>query len=127
MLTPVLLMLAPPTLAERKAILDAFRPTVSRALRKKPFKFVVRHLGTGKGWAFLDATIVGPNGKPISFAGTEHAQDERDGMVSNAVSALLRWNGKRWTLIDHALFPTDVPWDGWWNQYAAPRSIFPKF
>jgi hypothetical protein len=127
MIPAILVLLAPPTPAERKAILDAFRPTVEQALGGKRVKFVVRHLGVEKGWAFLDATVVQPNGRELSFVGTPLAEEAREGMLDDGAVALLRKVGKRWKLIDHALFPTDVPWEPWIKQYAAPRSVYPKF
>jgi hypothetical protein len=126
-LIPAALALASgPTPAERRAILDAFRPTVQRALGGRRIKFVVNHLGAEKGWAFLEATVVRPDGRPISFVGTPLADAAEAGAVDPGVCALLRRKGKRWVIVDQALFPTDVPWEPWMKRYAAPRSVYPK-
>ncbi|MGV3616452.1 MAG: hypothetical protein ACO1SV_14070 [Fimbriimonas sp.] len=127
MLPATILLLAPPGPADRKAILDAFRPTVERALKGKRVKFVVRHLGIAQGWAFLDAEVVQPNGRPLSFKGTPLEEEAREGFLDDGAVALLRKEGKRWKVVDHALFPTDVPWEPWIKQYKAPRSVYPKF
>ena len=121
------LLLAPPNPSERKAILDAVRPVVEATLRGQKIKFVVRHIGIERDWAFLDAQPVLANGKRIDFRRSDFAEAARDGMVDDGVVALLRKKKGRWRIVDHALFPTDVPWEPWGKQYGAPKGIFPHY
>jgi hypothetical protein len=76
-------------------------------------------------WAFADVAPRTPAGKPIDFRKTRHAERLRLGMLDDdTVFALLRRNGRRWKVVTFAVGPTDVAWDGWDEDFGAPKSLF---
>lgn len=119
----ILASTAPVSGAERIAILDAARQPVVRQL-SKPVKFLVRTLNRDGDWAFLIATMQDDRGRPISYAGTPLASAEAEGMISKDYVALLQRSGGRWRVIDQAVGPTDVAWEGWAARYGAPAGLF---
>jgi len=118
--------LAAPTVedrAMRTALLDVARKPVSAALGK-PVLFKVRQLRSAGRWAFLLADMEERSGAPLSYAGTPRADAAAHGMVSHAYAALLRQEAKGWTVVAHAIGPTDVAWENWSEDYGAPESLF---
>jgi hypothetical protein len=118
--------LAAPTVedhATRTALLDVARKPVSAALGK-PVLFKVRHLRSAGRWAFLLADMQERSGEPLSYAGTPRADAAAHGMVSRVYAALLRDQAKGWTVVAHAIGPTDVAWENWSEDYGAPESLF---
>ena len=104
---------------QRRAILDAWRPPIERALRG-PVEFVVRTIRVQSGWALVIADPQRPGGGAIDGRRYFPADDWEfmDGLTVNGV---LRLSGGRWRLVDHAIGPTDV----WYCDPAlgAPRSL----
>ena len=90
--------------AQRRAILDALRPPVERALGG-PVEFVVGRLDVRDGWALVFADPQRPGGGRID--GRRHFPnfDDMDGLD---VSAILRFRQGRWRLVGHAIGATDV-------------------
>jgi hypothetical protein len=109
--------------ATRTALLDTARQPVSEALGK-PILFKVRALRAAGRWAFLLADMEERNGSPLSYAGTSRAEAAAHGMISRTYAALLRQDGGHWTIVDTAIGPTDVAWEGWPARYGAPDSLF---
>jgi hypothetical protein len=101
----------------RRAILDAVRPPVERALRG-PVEFVVRTLRVQSGWALVIADPQRPGGGRIDASRYFPNEQEMDGLTVNAI---VRLRNGRWVLVDHAIGPTDV----WYCDPAlgAPRSL----
>ena len=114
---------APVDAETRAAILDCAREPVAVALGK-PVLFRVKQLGASGNWAFLHADMEERGGKPIDFTGTPRADDAAHGAVSRTFAALLRRNGTEWTVVTHAIGPTDVAWADWATRYGAPPAIF---
>ena len=119
----ILASTAPVSGAERIAILDTARQPVVRQLGK-PVKFLVRTLNRDGDWAFLVATMQDDRGRPSSYAGTPLASAEAEGMISKDYVALLQRSGGRWRVVDQAVGPTDVAWEGWPERYGAPVGLF---
>lgn len=111
--------------ALRSALLDAARQPVAQALGK-PVLFKVRHLRNAGRWAFLLADMEDRSGAPLSYAGTPRAEAADHGMVSRAYAALLRRDGDGWTVVESAIGPTDVAWEGWSGQHGAPEGLFAR-
>jgi hypothetical protein len=109
--------------ATRKAILDSARVPVAEALGK-PVLFRVSHLGVTGDWAFLRAEMEGPGGQPVDYRGTPLAENAANGAASHTYAALLRRKGAGWVVVDKAIAPTDVAWEGWAAEHRAPPSIF---
>lgn len=104
--------------AQRAAIIDALRPAMEAKLGK-PVEFVVRRIGVQDGWALVIADPQRPDGGRIDPR--RHFPHEviefMDGLTVNAV---LRYSGGDWTLVDHAVGPTDVWYCG---VEGPPRSL----
>lgn len=110
---------------ERKALMDVLRSSVKKSLAGKPVIFKVQHLKMLDGWAFLFGEPLQPNGKPFDYHGTIYQRDIDDGAFDSNVYALFRKSGKKWVVKGWTIGATDVGWDGWWDKFKAPRSIFP--
>jgi hypothetical protein len=95
-----------PGSAQRAAIMDALRPAIERKLAG-PVEFVVRRAAVQDGWALVIADPQRPGGGRINPK--RHFPNEviefMDGLTVNAI---LRFSGGGWTLVDHAIGPTDV-------------------
>jgi hypothetical protein len=79
-------------------------------------QFVVHALNQVGPWAFLFARMQRPDGRPLPRAA--------DDLDSNDYAALLRQDGNGWRVVDFAVGPTDVAWEGWDRRYGAPASVF---
>ena len=92
--------------AQRAAIMNALRPTIERKLGS-PVEFVVNRISVEEGWALVIADPQRPGGGRINPR--RHFPHEviefMDGLTVNAI---LRFSGGGWTLVDHAIGPTDV-------------------
>ena len=103
----------------RAAILDAVRPPIERRLGG-PVQFVVRTMRVHNGWGLVIADPQRPGGRQID-ARRYFSADDLDGMDGLTVNAIVRLQGGRWRLVDHAIGPTDV----WYcdPQLGAPRAL----
>ena len=108
---------------ERKAILDAARAPIQKDLKQR-IVFVVRHLATQDGWAFLYSELQRPDGKRIDYSRTRYRDAVEAGAFDSGSGVLLRKRGGQWRVVQYALGPTDVAWDDWDRRYGAPRAIF---
>lgn len=109
----------------RTAILKAARGPAETDLGR-PVRFAVDHLNRQGEWAFLIAKMQDPYGRPIDFAGTPLAEAAANGAVSHSYVALLKNNGRSWTVIVHLVGPTDVGWTNWASEYGAPPALFAR-
>ncbi len=107
---------------ERRAILAALRPDVEKDLRQRVI-FKCREFRVHKGFAFLIAQPLQPNGKPIDYRKTRYARDVEWGFEDQVV-ALLKQNGSRWRVLDWNIGATDVIYSPWPAKYGAPEDIF---
>jgi|GEM_PF-481795 len=96
--------------AERSQILDAVRPLMEARLGA-PVEFVVSWLRSGSGWAFAGLAPQRPGGEPINLRDTVFA-GQAEYMDGLQTYALLRFQNSRWNIIDFAIGPTDVFWQG---------------
>ena len=94
-----------PGSAQRAAILDALRPAVEAQLGTS-VEFVVGRLEVERGWALVVADPRRRGGGDID--GRAIYGDGFDNMDGLTVSAILRFEGGRWTLSEHAIGATDV-------------------
>jgi hypothetical protein len=103
--------------AERKAILDALRPSFERDLKQK-VKFDVSFFKVLDGWAFVLGTPQNAQtGKPI--------RAERN--IDPDFCGLLHKNPQgEWTVIDHAAGFGDPFYASWVKSHKAPLTIFPE-
>ena len=113
-----------PGSAERRAIVEALRPTIRKATKQNVI-FRIDHLKVQNGWAFLRGKPVQPNGKPLDYRGTEYEEAIEQGAFDDGIYALLRkQRGAKWRVIVYNIGATDVVWSTWDYQYKAPRAIF---
>ncbi len=112
--------------AERKAIMDALREPVMKALGQRVI-FVVSDLKVCGSWAFIAAEPKRPNGQPVDWSRGVYADAVADDMCGGFVHALLVKKGGRWRVREHVICATDVPWVTWSNDFSAPPALFPQF
>lgn len=107
-----------PGSAQRAAIMDALRPAIERKLGGA-VEFVVGRADVQDGWALVIADPQRPGGGRIDPR--RHFPNEviefMDGLTVNGI---LRFSGDSWTLVDHAIGPTDVWYCG---VEGPPRSL----
>lgn len=107
-----------PGSAQRAAIMDALRPAIERKLAG-PVEFIIQRIAVRDGWALVIADPQRPGGGKINPR--RHFPNEvvefMDGLTVNAI---LRFSGGGWTLVDHAIGPTDVWYCG---MEGPPRAL----
>jgi hypothetical protein len=107
-----------PNSPQRRAILDALRPTIARAMGG-PVEFVVTTARVREGWALIVAEPQRPGGGRIDIRRVfPRDWDNMDGLT---VTAILRFRGGRWTLVEHGIGATDVWYCG--RAIGAPPSL----
>jgi hypothetical protein len=115
-----------PGSAERKAIADSVRKPVMEALRQRVV-FVIKQLKVCGNWAFLEADMQQPGGRPVDWTIGTYADAVADDMCGGYVHALLVKKGGRWHVRTHVICATDVPYVGWADEFGAPAALFPRF
>ena len=110
--------------AERKAIMDALRVPVERELKQKVV-FVVDHIKVQGSWAFVNGSPQSPSGGQPDYRKTEYWDAVESDAFDNNYFALLRKTRGKWQVSTYAIGCTDVCYWGWWDEYKAPKAIFP--
>jgi hypothetical protein len=104
---------------ERRAVLDATRVPVERAMEHS-VELVVKQIRVCGDWAFVIADMQKPGGAEINWSETICSGD-----VSHLVGALLKnGNDNRWRVKAYELCPTDVPWVDWAAKFNAPAALW---
>jgi len=111
---------------ERKAIMDALREPVMKALGQRVV-FAVSQLKVCGNWAFLEAEPQQPNGRPVDWTIGAYADAVADDMCGGYVHALLINKGGRWQVREQVICATDVPYVTWAHDFGAPAALFPRF
>ena len=104
--------------AARAAVMDVIRRPVATDLGA-PIEFKVERARLCDPFVFVVATPQRPGGRAIRWQGTPC-----EGDTSHLVGALLRRKGSAWAMVDYALCPSDVAWEGWPEKYGAPPVLF---
>ena len=104
---------------ERKAIMNAMRPTLARKLNA-PIQFVVKELRVFDDWAFAQVVPQRPGGRPINLRNIP-LRAEAEYMDGVRTEVFLRRKNGRWQVIEHAIGATDA----WYVAYCtkAPRAL----
>ena len=123
---PLLLAVTPPP-AERKAILDALRPTVERAFHGQKVRFMVHMVASANDWAFLTLSPIAADGKALDLKDSDFAEAAAAGAEVETAYALLQRARGAWRPVETALLPTDVAWETWSDKRHAPAILFPDF
>ena len=108
---------------ERKAILDALRVPVERAMKQK-IVFVADKFNVQGTWAFVGGSMQTPSGDQPNLSGTEFAEAAKEGFYDGNFFGLLRKSGGKWRVVKHAIGCTDVCYAEWWKEARAPKAIF---
>jgi hypothetical protein len=108
---------------ERRALLDAVRPSVEAKIGP-PVVFVVHVIHVWGDWAYVQAVPQRPGGVPIDWSRTKFKDDFAKDFMTDIVMCLLRRNGAHWTVAEFVLGPTDVFWENWVGKYRLPRTLF---
>jgi hypothetical protein len=101
-----------PGSAQRRAILDALRPSIEAQIGPD-VEFVVREIRVVGGWAFVAADPQRRGGGKIDG---HHYFPHFDDMGGLSVTALLRYQNRRWNLVEQAIGATDV----WFCDHGPP-------
>ncbi len=128
----VIVFLAAPVLAgdvytpkagtkERIDILNAVRDPLEDQIHQEVI-FRVSHLKVQDGWAFLKAQARTKDDKPIDYRGTRLEWGAKE--FDEGVIAILRYKRKRWYIVQHSCFASDVWWSGIDKDLKAPSAIF---
>jgi hypothetical protein len=105
----------PPASPLRKDILDEIRPAVEKRLGPG-VEFKVTAIRVQRDWAFVVADPQRRGGRPID--GHRIFGENFDNMDGLRVDAVLRLQGGRWVVVDHAIGATDV-----WYCDVGPKSL----
>jgi hypothetical protein len=108
---------------ERTALLDALRPTLVKEIGG-PIEFIVTTMRVMEPWAYLHVKPTRPGGTRIDWSRTKFREDMKQGFMSEGTMALLRREGSGWKIVEVAVGPSDVAWDGWTEQHRVPRKLF---
>lgn len=104
--------------AQRRAILEAMRPAIENRLGPN-IEFRISSIRVSNGWALVIAEPQRRGGGRIDPS-RYFAPDQLEFMDGLTVNAVLRFRPRGWTLVDHAIGPTDV----WYCGVAGlPRAI----
>ena len=104
-----------PGSALRSAVLVGLRPVIEKRLGHG-IEFKVALIRVQRDWAFIVADPQRRGGKPID--GWKIFGEHFDNMDGLRVDAVLRRQGRRWVVVDHAIGATDV-----WYCDVGPRSL----
>lgn len=108
---------------QRAELMEALRPTVMTEIGG-PIEFVVKELRVMPPWAYAFVRPQRPGGTPIDWRRTKFREDYEAGTMGDDVMALLRHDGARWNVVEYAIGPSDVAWDGWRQERRLPRRLF---
>jgi hypothetical protein len=109
--------------AERSELMNAIRPLVEARVGP-PVEFVVDRLRVAGDWAFAIVQPQRPGGGAIDMYATVY-RDQVDYMDGLGTYVLLRHAHGRWNVVDFAVGPTDVFWDGDPLYLQLPRGLLP--
>jgi hypothetical protein len=101
--------------AERRAILDALRPSMEAKFRSR-IEFVPSVLCVQGTWALVFADGQRPGGGELPWRNAMDPEWHETG--GHEISAVLRFRNGRWNLVESAIGATDV-----WYENLIPRSL----
>lgn len=104
--------------------------TIAAALRPRlhaDVTLVDADLRAGGDWIAVTAKPRTANGTKPDFAATEWAEAAASGALEDGVHALLRRGAAKSgpELVEVAVGPTDVYWEGWVERHGVPEALFP--
>lgn len=109
---------------ERTAILDTLRKPVEKEL-KQEIQFVINDFNVSGNWAFISGEPQTKAGERPDYSKTVYKEQVESDMFDNNFFALLKKSGKKWKVVKYYIGCTDVCYANWWEEYKAPKAIFP--
>ncbi len=118
---------APPVASADAAtaeLLAAATPVVSEGFGQ-PVSLSPSIVRIQEDWAWLVAQPQTPDGGQIDLSATPFASAVENGVFdgNGTTYVLLKRENGAWRVVDHAIGPTDVAWEGWPQRYGAPASV----
>ena len=113
----------PPGSRERVAILDSVRAPLA-PLFVAPVRLKVDVLNVDGGWAFVLAQAQDRDGAAAQYRDSAYVEAVVAGGMSHAVATLLRLEVQGWQIVAQSVGITDVSWEAWPIEHAAPQRIF---
>ena len=110
--------------AERTAIMNALRVPVEKELRQK-ISFNVENFNVQGVWAFLSGEPQSADGGKPNYKKTPYQRAIDAESFDNNFFALLKKTGGKWKIVTYAIGCTDVCYATWWEDYNAPKAVFP--
>jgi hypothetical protein len=105
----------PPASDLRRSVLGALRPPIEKRLGSN-VKFKITLIRVQRDWAFVVADPQRKGGQPIN--GYKIFGEDFENMDGLRIDAVLRKQGDRWIVVDHAIGATDV-----WYCDIGPREL----
>jgi hypothetical protein len=115
---------APAADATTQALVDALTPVVAQSIGQ-PVSLQTTTVNVRDEWAFVQAQPRNPDGSAIDWSTTSLAERAELGVLDGdgATVALLKNENGTWTVLEHAIGPTDVPWIEWASEHGVPPDI----
>ncbi|MGQ0532884.1 MAG: hypothetical protein ACT4OF_09385 [Caulobacteraceae bacterium] len=110
--------------ATTQALVTALTPVVSQEIGQ-PVSLQATNVNVRDEWAFITAQPRKPDGSAIDWSTTALAQRAADGVLDGdgTTYALLKNENGTWTVLEHAIGPTDVAWIEWASEHGVPADI----
>jgi len=118
---------APASIDSTAAVRDALRSKVASDLAQR-VSLKTNTFRIADGYAFVTARALDRSGKPVDFYRTRYREAIDQGTFDGEdypIIALLQNQGGKWLVKAYSVGAMDVPWVGWWDEFGAPRSLFP--
>lgn len=114
------------TSADSDAVIASARDATAKSLKIDAHRLHLapEQIKRQSDWVFLTAQLQDAAGKRFDYAGTDQHEAAQAGGISSLVAALLRREGSGWKLVELAVGPTDVAWQGWAAAHKAPAQLF---
>jgi hypothetical protein len=115
---------APAPDATTEALLGALTPVVAQDVGQ-PVSLQTTNVNVRDEWAFVIAQPKKPDGSAIDWSTTSLAQRAVDGVLDGdgTTYALLKNENGTWTVLEHAIGPTDVAYIDWAAEHGVPPDI----
>lgn len=115
---------APSADATTQALLGALTPVVAQDIGQ-PVSLQSTSVNVRDEWAFVTAQPKKPDGSSIDWSTTSFAQRAADGVLDGdgTTYALLKNENGVWTVLEHAIGPTDVAYIDWAAEHGVPADI----
>lgn len=115
---------APSADATTEALLTVLTPVIAQEIGK-PVSLQTTHINVRDEWAFVIAQPRNPDGSAVDWSTTTLAERHELGVLDGdgTTYALLKQENGTWTVLEHAIGPTDVAWFNWAADHGAPADI----